>query len=113
MKSKKWRAFIGITLLSFGCYLDYTIVNVALPTIQQKLNVNLATLQWTMNIYFLALCVLATIMGRCGDLFGRRRLLYIGSAIFGIASIIAGIAPNITWLIVGRLLQGIGAAIVF
>lgn len=110
--SHKWQAFIGITLLSFGCYLDYTIVNIALPTIQQTLQANLATLQWVMNIYFLSLCVFATIMGRCGDIYGRRRLFYVGVIIFTIASIIAGLALNIHWLIFGRLLQGIGAAIV-
>src|SRR3990167_6279625 len=109
----KWRSFIGIALLSFGCYLDYTIVNVALPTIQQQLHANLVTLQWVMNIYFLALCVLATVMGRCGDIYGRRRLFYTGVFIFAIASVLAGCAYNIHWLIIGRLLQGIGAAIVF
>lgn len=110
--SKKWLAFVGIALLSFGCYLDYTVVNVALPTIQQELQSSLTSLQWVMNIYFLALCVLATIMGRLGDLFGRRRCFYIGTGIFAIASIIAGVAPSIYWLILGRLLQGIGAAII-
>lgn len=109
----KWQAFIGMALLSFGCYLDYTIVNVALPTIQQQLHANLLTLQWVMNIYFLALCVLATVMGRCGDIYGRRRLFYIGGVIFVIASIMAGLSSSMHELIIGRLLQGIGAAIVF
>ncbi len=108
----KWYAFIGIALLSFGCYLDYTVVNVALPTIQKELNTDLTQLQWIMNIYFLALCILATIMGRCGDLFGRKFIFYLGVGIFGIASLIAGFAPNISWLIFGRFLQGVGAAIV-
>lgn len=111
--SYKWYAFLGIALLSFGCYLDYTVVNVALPTIQQELSADLTQLQWIMNIYFLALCVLATIMGRCGDLYGRRRIFYLGVGIFGVASLVAGLAPNIEWLIFGRLLQGVGAAIVF
>jgi len=111
--SNKWFAFIGIVLLSFGCYLDYTVVNVALPTIQQDLQANLVSLQWVMNIYFLALCVLATLMGRFGDLYGRRRCLYIGAAIMSIASIMAGLSPNINWLISGRLLQGVGAAMIF
>lgn len=110
---KKWLAFIGITLLSFGCYLDYTVVNIALPTIQQDLQANLTSLQWVMNIYFLALCVLATIMGRCGDLYGRRRCFYIGVFIFAVASVIAGFSPTIYWLVFARLLQGVGAAIVF
>ena len=111
--SLKWYAFVGIALLSFSCYLDYTVVNVALPTIQRELSADLTQLQWIMNIYFLALCILATIMGRCGDLYGRRRVFYIGVMIFGIASLVAGFAPNIASLIFGRLLQGIGAAIVF
>jgi EmrB/QacA subfamily drug resistance transporter len=111
--SEKWLAFLGIALLSFGCYLDYTVVNIALPTIQKEMQVSLLSLQWVMNIYFLALCALATIMGRLGDLFGRRRIFYIGTSIFGIASLIAGFAHSILWLILGRLLQGVGAAIVF
>ncbi len=110
--SKKWLAFIGIALLSFGCYLDYTVVNIALPTIQQDLQTDLLSLQWIMNIYFLALCVFAAIMGQLGDLFGRRRCFYLGISIFGIASLIAGFAFQIEWLIFGRLLQGLGAAIV-
>lgn len=109
----KWFVFIGIALLSFGCYLDYTVVNIALPTIQRELQANLTQLQWVMNIYFLALCIFATIMGQCGDLYGRRRLFLLGVGIFGAASLLAGLAPNIHWLILGRFLQGIGAAIVF
>lgn len=111
--SKKWLAFLGIAMLSFGCFLDYTVVNVALPTIQQELQTNLSSLQWIMNIYFLALCVLATIMGRLGDLFGRRLCLYAGAGIFAVASVIAGLSSNIHGLILGRLFQGVGAAIVF
>ncbi len=110
--SLKWFAFIGIALVTFACYLDYTVVNIALPTIQRELNVTITSLQWIMNIYFLALCVLATIMGRCGDLYGRRKLFYVGTGIFGIASLIAGFAPNIECIIFGRLLQGVGAALV-
>ncbi len=108
----KWRAFIGICLLSFGCYLDFTVVNVALPTIQEKLHTSLTSLQWIMNIYFLVLCILATVMGQIGDLYGRRRLFYIGAGIFAVSSLLAGIAPDIHWLIFGRLLQGVSAAIV-
>lgn len=111
--SHKWLAFIGISLLSFGCYLDYTVVNVALPTIQHELQTDLTQLQWIMNIYFLALCILATIMGRCGDQYGRRRVFYIGGGIFAIASLIAGFSTNMGGLITGRFLQGVGAAIIF
>lgn len=111
--ANKWYAFIGVALLSFGCYLDYTVVNIALPTIQRELQINLTALQWVMNIYFLALCILTTTMGRVGDLYGRRRWFYIGTGIFALASIIAGLAPDIEWLIFGRLLQGVGAALVF
>lgn len=109
----KWIAFIGIAFLSFGSYLDYTVVNIALPTIQQELSANLVSLQWVMNIYFLALCVLATVMGRLGDLYGRRRCLYTGAGVFVAASLIAGLSSNIEWLIVGRLFQGVGAAVIF
>jgi len=110
--SKKWLSFTGISFLSFACYLDFTVVNVALPTIQHELQANLVELQWIMNIYFLALCVLATIMGRLGDLYGRRFVFYVGAIVFGIASLVAGFSMNIQWLIFGRFLQGVGAAIV-
>ena len=52
-------------------------------------------------------------MGRCGDLFGRRRMFYIGVGIFAFASLVAGLSTHINWLIIGRLLQGVGAAVVF
>lgn len=112
-ESNKWFAFLGITLLSFGSYLDYTIVNIALPTIQQELHTSLTSLQWVMNIYFLTLCILATIMGGFGDRFGRRRCFYAGTLIFAVASLMAGFSPNIHWLIFARFLQGAGSAIVF
>lgn len=109
----KYAAFIGIALLSFGCYLDYTIINIALPTLEQTFNADVTQLQWVMNVYFLALCIFAILMGRMADLWGMRLFFYLGAAIFTVASLIAGLAPNISWLIIGRLLQGIGAAIVF
>jgi EmrB/QacA subfamily drug resistance transporter len=110
--SKKWRAFIGICLLSFGCYLDYTVVNVALPTIQEELGASITSLQWVMNINFLVICILATIMGRVGDLYGRRKLFYLGAFVFAVSSVLAGLSKNINWLILWRFWQGVAGAMI-
>jgi len=109
----EWLSFIGISLLCFACYSNYTVVYAALPAIQEEFHANLSLLQSIEKIYFLMICALATIMGMLGDIYGRKRVLHVGVGIFIIASVIVGSAPNINCLYWGRLIQGIGAAIIF
>src|SRR6516165_7083402 len=104
-----------ITLLvtCFGLFivlLDASIVNVALPTIQADLHANLSDLQWIVDAYTLPLAALLLTAGTLGDLFGRKRLFLAGLVLFVLGSTLCGFAPTLDWLLVGRVVQGIGAA---
>jgi EmrB/QacA subfamily drug resistance transporter len=91
--------------------LDATIVNIALPSIQQALHFSTTSLAWVLNAYTLAFGGLLLLGGRTGDLFGRRRMFIIGILIFAGASLAGGFAPTSGFLLVCRVLQGVGGAI--
>jgi EmrB/QacA subfamily drug resistance transporter len=90
--------------------LDATIVNIALPYLQPDLGFSNANLSWVVTAYTLAFGGLLLLGGRLGDLFGRRRVFMFGVVLFGVASLLGGIAQSDTQLIAARVLQGIGAA---
>jgi EmrB/QacA subfamily drug resistance transporter len=92
-------------------YIDLFIVNVALPTIVHDFHAPLSTVSWTISGYVLMIGVLPMGIGRLGDLWGQRAVYLAGLGLFSIASLACGLAPNITALIVFRVIQGIGAAI--
>ena len=96
----------------FMVVLDIAIVNVALPSIQQDLDVSQSTLQWVVIAYGLLLGGFLLLGGRMADLLGRRRMLVAGMTIFSAASFVAGIAQSSAVLITARGLQGFGAALV-
>jgi EmrB/QacA subfamily drug resistance transporter len=110
--SRKWWVFAGLSLGTIVVYIDFTIVNTALPAIQRDLKVSFVELQWVMNAFVLALCIFIANMGRFGDAFGRRLMLYIGLGLFGGASVFGGLAPNGFILIIARAIQGIGSSII-
>ncbi len=101
----------GVSLLSFTGFLDATIVSTALPDIQTTLHIPIAELQWVMNAFFLGVSAFMASMGRIADLYGRRKIFYMGTIIFMLASIGAGLAATPVFLIVCRALQGITTAI--
>lgn len=92
--------------------LDDTIANIALPSIQRQFGVPDSVLPWIINAYVLAFGSLLLFGGRLGDLFGRRRVLRIGLALFSAASLVGGLGVNAEMLIASRGLQGLGAALV-
>jgi EmrB/QacA subfamily drug resistance transporter len=96
----------------FVLTLDFSIVNVALPTIQRQLNFSAANLQWIITGYALTFGSLLLLGGRAGDLFGRRRLLVAGLILFAVASLTCGIAQSSLMLIVSRIVQGVGGAMI-
>ncbi|HST82990.1 MAG TPA: MFS transporter [Kineosporiaceae bacterium] len=100
-------AVLGSAVVS----LDATVVNVALPTIGEELDARVSGLQWTVNGYSLTLAALILLGGSLGDRFGRRRVFVIGVMWFGAASLLCGLAPNLTTLILARSLQGVGGAL--
>src|SRR5438132_3991188 len=91
--------------------LDGTVVNVALPWIGRDLGAGMDGLQWTVSGYLLTLSALILLGGALGDRFGRRRVFVIGVIWFAAASLICGLAPNLTALVAARVLQGIGGAL--
>lgn len=110
------RRGLGLSLLVIATaqlmlVLDDSIANIALPTIQNELAISATSLPWVINAYILAFGGMLLFGGRLGDLFGRRRLLQIGMAIFTLASLLAGLAQDGATLIAFRGLQGLGAAL--
>jgi EmrB/QacA subfamily drug resistance transporter len=110
--SNKWVVLVLICLAQFMVILDATIVNVALPSIQNSLNLKEADLQWIVNAYTLVFGGFLLLGGRAGDLLGRKRLFLVGLVIFTSASLIDGLAVNSGMLIGSRALQGLGAALI-
>jgi EmrB/QacA subfamily drug resistance transporter len=90
--------------------LDATIVNVALPHIQNALHFSGSNLEWVVNAYALAFGGLLLLGGRSGDLLGRRRIFIFGILLFSLASLLGGFATSQEWLLGARVLQGVGGA---
>jgi EmrB/QacA subfamily drug resistance transporter len=99
------------TLGSGMTLLDGTVVNVALRTMGEDLDASLAQLQWITNGYLLSLASLILLGGSLGDRLGRRRVFVIGTVWFALASLLCGLAPTAEVLVVARVLQGIGGAL--
>ncbi|CAA9472377.1 MAG: hypothetical protein AVDCRST_MAG67-287 [uncultured Solirubrobacteraceae bacterium] len=96
---------------TFVVFLDGTVVNVALPAIEEDLGGGLAGQQWVSNGYLLALAALILVGGSLGDVFGERRVFSIGVVGFGLTSLICALAPSIEVLVAGRVLQGVFGAL--
>ena len=106
------RWVLAITVLGSGiAALDATVVNIALPTIGRDFHTGIAALQWVMTSYILTLAAFLLIGGSLGDRFGRRKVYLIGIVWFALASAACGFAPGAVVLIITRVLQGIGAAL--
>jgi EmrB/QacA subfamily drug resistance transporter len=108
----RWRAFSLLAVSFFMTIVDLAIVNVALPTIGQKLHFSEANLQWVVTAYGLTFGGFLLLGGRAADLLGRRRVLMVGLAVFTAASLACALATTESFLIAMRGMQGLGAAIV-
>lgn len=109
-KAGPW-VLVATILGSSLSFIDGTVVNVALPSIQRELHANAADVQWVVEAYALFLAALILVGGSLGDRLGRRRIFAMGIVLFTVASMICGLAPNILTLILARALQGIGGAL--
>lgn len=97
----------------FCVQIDYFAMNLALPRMAVDLGSDAAEMQWVISVYMLALGAFMVPAGRIGDIFGRRRTLLTGIALFGVASVLCAIAPSAGTVIAFRALQGLGAALIF
>ena len=100
-------------LAMFATNLDFFALNLAIPGMARELDVSTTDMQWALSGYMLALGAFLIPGGRLGDLVGRRTMLIAGTAIFGVSSLVGGLAPSAGFLIAARLVQGVGAAILF
>jgi len=107
---RRWAALIVVCFAQLMIVLDVTIVNVALPSIQEDLGFTQASLTWVVNAFLVTFGSLLLLAGRLGDLVGRRRVFLAGLVVFTVASLLCGFAETPGELIAARLLQGAGAA---
>ena len=110
-ENSRWWTLAAMCFALFMIMLDNTVVNVALPSIQRDLDASISALEWTINGYTLSFAVLLATGGRLGDILGRRRMFLTGVILFALSSATAGLAPNDTALVVSRVTQGLGAAL--
>ena len=109
-RAKPW--VLAATILgSSMAFIDSTVVNVALPTLQSQLNATVSDVQWIVEAYALMLGALILVGGSLGDRFGRRRIFVLGVVLFAIASAACGLAANVHQLVLARGIQGIGGAL--
>jgi EmrB/QacA subfamily drug resistance transporter len=109
--NRRWWVLAAVSLATFMTYLDNNVVNVALPTIQRDLGLSIAGLEWIVSGYILVFAGLMLAGGRLADVYGRRRVFLAGLGLFTLASLLAGVAGSEATLLVGRVLQGGGAAL--
>lgn len=110
----RWSARAWIALMIFSGVilldgLDISMIAVAIPQIQREFGIDTATAQWLVSAYILAFGGFLLLGGRCADLFGRRRVLVIGLAVFALVSVAGALAEDAWWLIVSRFVKGMAA----
>jgi EmrB/QacA subfamily drug resistance transporter len=103
----------AVSMALFCVQIDYFAMNLALPQMATEFDTTTTNLQWVISVYMLALGAGMIPAGRIGDIFGRRRALLAGVALFGLSSVLCALAPTLSVLIVFRAIQGLGAALIF
>lgn len=115
MPEKKRHPYVILLSVGVGLFMvviDVTILNIALPALTTEMQASLAEVQWTLIAYTLTLTGLVPVFGRVSDVIGRKRLFILGVALFALASLAAALAPGIAWLVLARVVQAIGGALI-
>jgi EmrB/QacA subfamily drug resistance transporter len=107
---RRWAALVVLCVGMLMIVLDVTVVNVALPSIQDDLGFSQSNLAWVVNAYLISFGGLLLLAGRLGDLVGRRRVFLAGLALFTVASLLCGVAQSQGLLVASRFVQGVGGA---
>ena len=111
--SRKWTTLAVVNVAVFMLLLDITVVNTALPSIRADLDASFTDLQWVVDAYALTLAAFVLSAGSLADRLGRRLVFAWGLGIFTVASGVAALAPDPTWLNLARAVQGVGGAVMF
>src|SRR3954447_18359686 len=111
VESRRWLALVVVVSASFMAVFDQFVVNVAIPSMQRDLHASFAQIQFVVAGYALTYAVTLVTGCRLGDIYGRKRLFLLGMAGFTLSSALCGLAPGPGLLVVARLVQGLGAAL--
>jgi EmrB/QacA subfamily drug resistance transporter len=111
--NRKWWTVAAMALTTLLMTIDFNGLTVALPAIGRDLDTSTMDLQWTVNAYLLAFAAPTVAAGRLADIFGRRKVLLIGTTVFVVGSAASGLAQADWWLIAARVVQGVGASAFF
>ncbi len=109
---KQWLTLFVLCLAVLIAVVDVTVVNVTIPAMRAEFNVELNQVEWVIDLYALVFAAFIIAWGKLGDQFGRRRMFIAGLVTFGAGSLMVGLAPSLGVVIVGRVIQGMGAAMV-
>lgn len=110
-KNKGFGIVVLMSLGIFVCMIDTTIMNIALPAIQNSLHVSLETMSWMLNVYTISIAVLSIPLARVAEVYGKGKFFILGSLLFGVGSALCGLATTGGFLIASRFVQSVGAAI--
>ena len=111
LQAHKWKIF-GVMMVAWAMtLLDVSIVNIAIPDLQDELNTDVGTVTWVINAYNITFAILLVSMGRLADQFGRKRFFLIGLSVFTVGSALCAAAWSVEWLMAFRVIQGVGAGI--
>jgi EmrB/QacA subfamily drug resistance transporter len=110
VNKKRMLILANVTMMTYMATLDGSIVNVALPTMAQKLNVPEASIAWVVSAYLIVISATILIFGRLGDIKGNTKIFKAGIVVFTIGSLLCGLSNSLSTLIMARVIQGIGAA---
>jgi MFS family permease len=105
--------YLSIFIGSLAISLDFASIDLALPQLEQKYHLNFAGVQWVINGYIIPFAVLMVTGGRLADAYGRKRVFLLGMGLFGVASLLGGLAWSGDAVIAFRVLQGVGAALLW
>ncbi|MEK6342802.1 MAG: MFS transporter, partial [Curtobacterium sp.] len=109
---RRWAGLVVISIALSLIIVDSTIVNVAIPSIVRDLDIGSTAVQWVQESYTLVFAALLLVFGSLADRLGRRLLMVTGVAVFAAASVLAALAPTGELLVLARIVQGVGGAMV-
>lgn len=109
-KTNKTLILIALGIFTFMSTLDGSIVNIAMPIMSKEMNISLSRIEWVVSIYLIVISALLMFFGRLGDVIGKSKVFRIGTAIFILGSLLAGINLGLAFLLFARAVQAIGAA---
>ncbi len=113
MTRRQILTFFAMALGILAVALDITAINVAIPAIEKTFKTDVETIQWLVNGYILSFGVLMVTFGRLADIFGRKKIFFMGLFVFGIASLAGALSTSAAMIIAARVIQGVGGAMLW